>query len=118
MITVAYGVNDWHCGVNAEKYLENARGFLHALKRKHPRAKLCVLSPIWCGDADRTDLFPFRDIPKILSRAIEGLEDARVIDCYDFVPHDPAMFADGRLHPNDGGYAYYFEGLVAAGILK
>ena len=77
-----------------------------------------MLSPIWCGDADRTDLFPFREMPSLLSRAIEGLSDARVIDCYDFIPHDPAFFADARLHPADKGYRYYFDGLVASGILE
>ena len=118
LITVAYGVNDWHCGVPADKYFENARDFFHTLKRKYPKAKLCVLSPIWCGDSDSGKPFPFRDLPDIFARAVEGLSDAHVIDCYDFIPHDPVFFADGGLHPNDEGYRYYFEGIVASGVLK
>lgn len=119
LITVAYGVNDWHFGVSSEKeFYENAHAFLTTLARRYPSARLCVLSPIWCADADRTDLFPFRKIPEILSAAVAELPNARLIDCFDFVPHDGAMFADWGLHPNSEGYDCYFEGLRAAGILE
>jgi len=119
MITVAYGVNDWHFGVSSEKeFCENARAFLSSLHERYPDARLFVLSPLWCGDADRADPFPFRKIPEILAEAISGIEGARVVDCFDFIPHDPAFFADGGLHPNDGGYDYYYKGLAEAGLLS
>ena len=119
IITVAYGVNDWHFGVSSpEELYKNARGFLSLLHERYPKARLFVLSPLWCGDSDRADLFPFREIPKILSKATEGISGARVVDCFDFIPHDCAMFADGGLHPNDKGYEYYFKGLCSSGLLS
>ena len=36
-----------------------------------------------------------------------------VIHGYDFIPHDPAMFGDVYLHPNDDGFAHFAQNACA-----
>lgn len=114
LITVAYGVNDWHRGIRREEYTENARAFLVNLRKKHPKAPIFVLSPIWTGDYENKEPFPFRELPCVFNDAKEGLCDVYVIDCFDFVPHDAAYYMDLVLHPNDEGYDFYAKGVLDA----
>ena len=113
LITVAYGVNDWHFGAHSEQELfGNAKSFFDGLSEKYPSARIFALSPIWTLDWEKENYIPFREIPALLSRAAG--KGVTVIDCFPFVPHDPALFRDGCLHPNDEGYAHYANALIAA----
>ena len=48
----------------------------------------------------------------LICQAVKDNPNATVIRGYDLVPHDPALFADLRLLPNDIGFDCYYENLV------
>ena len=37
-----------------------------------------------------------------------------MVDCFDFIPHDPANYSPDVLHPNDDGFAHYARGVIEA----
>lgn len=114
LILIAYGTNDWSHRIPLKELIQSARAFYTALRARHPLTPICVLSPIWRADAERTDTFPFRSLPDALREAASGLPGVSVVDCFAFVPKDTALFADGSLHPNDEGFAPYTEGVLRA----
>jgi hypothetical protein len=54
----------------------------------------------------------FRSIPKHLQEIAGDIGNMQVIDCFDFVPHQTAMFYDLRLHPNDEGFGHYANCMI------
>lgn len=112
VITVAYGVNDWHFGISSrEEFSENARGFFEGLLKKYPTARVCAISPIWTRDFERGTPFSYRELPAMIASAAG--ERVTVIDGFSFVPEDERLYSDG-LHPNDEGFDYYAEALLRA----
>jgi len=54
----------------------------------------------------------FFTIAKTIRELTADLERVTVIDGFGFVPQDPALFADLRLHPNDAGFEHYAANLI------
>ncbi len=110
-VAVAYGTNDWsRC--TREETEEYCRSFYQSLSQKYPNAKIFALTPIWRADLNEQREFgAFFDVEKMISSIVEDLENVNVISGFDFVPHDPALYADARLHPNDEGFLHYFKNL-------
>ncbi len=112
-IAVAYGTNDWSHG-NREELLRNCEGFYRALSQKYPAARIFAIGPIWRGDHTAYKPYgAFSQLIEDIQNCVIGLPNVTFINGYDFVPHDPAYFADLRLHPNDSGFSHYFENLYA-----
>lgn len=111
LITVAYGTNDWNKCDHAT-LLENSRLFFEALAERHPDIPIIALAPIWRLNWEQEKpAGDFRAIATHFRTLAEEIPTLRVIDCFDFIPHERALFADLRLHPTDEGFRYYFEGL-------
>ena len=112
LITVAYGTNDWSALPETD-FTENCDGFLSRLSARYPETETLVLTPIWRKDhTDRHPLGRFSRAGEIISACAERHPQMRVIDGFDLVPHDEALFGDLSLHPNDEGFSFYFENLV------
>lgn len=116
IITVAYGTNDWN-GVKNVILEENAREFLVALRKNYPQAPIVLLAPVWRKNwqAEKPKV-AFREIPGIFEKLAGEIGNARVVDCFDFIPHDPENYSPDVLHPNDKGFAHY-AGAVKKAIL-
>ena len=114
LITVAYGTNDWS-GVNNEKLERNATEFFTALRQNYPNAPIVMLTPVWRGDWQRErPAVAFREIPALFASIAEKVGNCFVVDCFDFIPHDPANFSPDVLHPNDAGFDFYAKGVIEA----
>ncbi len=112
IITVAYGTNDWSRG-DRQRLIEHSRGFFEGLSALYPTAKIFALTPIWRGDADKsTGVGAFEEIAKIIEDSVKNLPNVHVINCTDFVPHNPQMFSPDVLHPNDLGFSHYAESVI------
>ena len=111
IVTVAYGTNDWsHWGACFD---DECPRMLKVLSERYPRAEIFVLSPIWRGDWDRKGSMETRlpDLHQTICEYARPYSNITVINAWNFVPHIPACFGDGHLHPNDLGFGLYAEGI-------
>ena len=109
IVTVAYGTNDWsHWGACFDEECPN---MLRTLSERYPMAEIFVITPIWRGDWDRKGSMELRlpDLYKKICEYARPYPNVRVINAWNFVPHLPAFFGDGHLHPNDLGFGIYAE---------
>lgn len=112
IITVAYGTNDWG-GQKKELFDAYSYAFYTLLSHNYPNAKIFAFSPVWRGNWDKvTNVGPFMRVLERLNEIAAKIPNMTVIDCTDFIPHDPEMFSPDVLHPNDKGFAHYAEGVI------
>ena len=112
LITVAYGTNDWN-GRTPDLWIHNAREFYTELRKNYPDTKILVLAPVWRGDwqSDKPG-GDFRQVAQTLEEIAVQIGNALFIDCFDFIPHDPAYYSPDVLHPNSDGFRCYGEKLL------
>ena len=110
-VVVAYGTNDWRF-ITPEDFFDRYCALLDTIGQYYPTAQVFLLTPIWRKDTDTESRWERFDlVEQYIRRAAERLPRAAVIRGFDFVPHDESYYADLRLHPNDAGFACYFEQL-------
>lgn len=110
-IVVAYGTNDWSHSTR-QRLQERSKDFYTILSEKYPTAKIIAMTPIWRADWQlEKPVGPFHDVEAIIRDGVKELKNVTVVRCFDMVPKDVDLFADLRLHPNDAGFAYYYESL-------
>ncbi len=110
-ITVAYGTNDWG-GSEKEVFRADCKAFYENLRKSYPNTKIFAITPVWRKDKDEeTACGPFETAETFIREAVENLDNVTVISGMDLVPWDENLYGDLRLHPNDEGFALYFENL-------
>ncbi len=112
-ISVAYGTNDWSkCLPDQFRY--NCREFYKALHDNYPTARIFAITPIWRGDyRDYRPMGDFFTIANTIREVTADLDRVTVIDGFDLVPQDTALFSDRYLHPDDAGFDHYATNLIA-----
>lgn len=114
LITVAYGTNDYSKRTR-EDFTAAANEYYARLRRAFPTAKIFALLPIWRGDtAKPRSVGSFEEAKAIVRAAAEAQANTVVLDGNTFVPHLPEFFSDKYLHPNDMGFKFYADALLAA----
>ena len=112
-VTVAYGTNDWG-KYSKSDFIDNCRGFYKTLSAKYPRAKIFAITPIWRKELEEKRAFgSFFDVDPTIRECVGDIDGVTVIGGFDLVPKEEKYFGDLRLHPNDEGFALYFEGLYS-----
>ncbi len=113
LITVAYGTNDWTL-IGKVEFEANCRAFYERLSLNYPDVNIYAITPIWRADhnMDAQKEYPFKYVAEFINRVAKGLDNITVIDGYDFIPKDTALFSDGYLHPNDDGFAYHADSII------
>ena len=108
-ITVAYGTNDL-VHVDGSRFNEDVELFFSNLRRHYPNAKIACITPIWRATFDGANNFDtIENLEKRMAAAVANIPGVKVVCGYDFVPHDTALLSDLSTHPNDAGFAYYYE---------
>lgn len=107
LITVAYGINDWHQDPSFDSIREHITGFYARLHELYPQVPTYVLTPIWCDDM----LTPqpcgsFADVTGLILEIAGQYSQIRIIDGVGISPHNPSCYSDGWLHPNISGFSY------------
>lgn len=113
VIFCAYGVNDWH-QLTQPEFEDRCRRFWSAICAKYPGAEKYALTPIWFLPAGETAFGSFENVEKTIRSVLEEFPEVKVLRGWDFVPHDPECYGDGRLHPNAEGFAEYCKNLLKA----
>lgn len=110
-ITVAYGTNDWS-GTEEADFYERCSAFYRALVQNYPDTPIFAITPIWREDYEAEKPFgDFSKVEKHIREIVGKYENITCIRGFDFVPGEARYFGDLRLHPNDEGFARYFESL-------
>ena len=116
LILGAYGVNDWHQMLQPE-FEDRCCRFWQALCSQYPNTKKFALTPIWFKPTREVAFGPYAEfdtIEKTICKVMKEFPEVTVLRGWDFVPHDPEYFGDGRLHPNDKGFDAYYQNLLKA----
>ncbi len=110
-VTVAYGTNDWNF-CTQEEFAQNCKNFLSNITANYTNAKVLVITPIWRKEHTEDRPFgEFENVDKIIKSVAQNFKNLTVVSGFNFVEHNEKYFADLRLHPNDKGFAQYFENL-------
>lgn len=113
LILGAYGVNDWH-RLTQPDFEDRCCRFWQALCRQYPEAKKFALTPIWFIPTREVKFGPFENVEKTIRKVVGEFPEVILIHGWDFVPHDPDYYGDGRLHPNAKGFDEYYRNLTNA----
>ena len=108
-ITVAYGTNDL-VHVDGSRFNEDCHTFFANLRKHYPKAKIACITPIWRATFDGANNFDtIENLEKRMAAAVADVPGVKVVRGYDFIPQDTGLLSDLSTHPNDEGFAYYFE---------
>ena len=114
IITVAYGTNDWNVDISKDVFIDRINEFFEALTQNYPTAKIFIIAPIWRADWQDEHAFgEFLGIKEELLNVANKYQNTHLINGFDFVPNERDLFSDKYLHPNDEGFSYYADNLVA-----
>ena len=113
-ITVAYGSNDWSHR-EQDRFRQCCGEFFENLVKHYPTTPMVAITPIWRKDFEKETPFgDFAQVETIIREVCQQYKNITVLRGFEFVPQDPAYFGDLRLHPNNKGFAHYFQNLKAA----
>lgn len=107
-ILVAFGTNDWGGKKTPDEIQKKVTAFYGSLAKYYPNADIFAITPIWRGDEKtRRQDMPFLQVGEIIREEIASFPNIRMIDGYNLIPHDPTLYSEDLLHPNDIGCAHY-----------
>ncbi len=119
LITVLYGANDYYLISTNKKSFEQVINEIHLYFEKlaelYPDSKIYVITPIWCGNEEKSKEFNigYEKLRKCIKKEAE-LKNFNVIEGLDLIPHNEKFYCDASLvHPNAEGY-----NLLADNLLK
>lgn len=116
-ILVGFGTNDWRCET-VEDFLTMCRKFYENLATYYPGVPVIAITPVWRADMEAVkDIIhfgPIHEIEQYVREITAPYGNVTVVRGYEFIPEDPNMFGDLRLHPNDEGFAHYGKNLLKA----
>ena len=108
-ITVAYGTNDL-VHVDGSRFNEDVESFFASLRKHYPQAQIACITPIWRTTFNGPDNFDtIENLEKRMAAAVAKVPGVKLIRGYDFIPQDTSLLSDLSTHPNDAGFAYYYE---------
>ena len=110
-VLVNYGTNDW---AGQRDVKNTSERYFRRLSERFPKAKVIVVEPIWRateGSVKEKTGYTIADVRAIIrDNALRC--GFTVIPGIDLVPHDPELFSDASLHPNDAGFDLYADNLI------
>lgn len=111
VVVLNFGTNDWS---GQRDVKDTSDRYLKRIHELFPDARTFVVEPIWRateGTVKEKTGYTVADVRAIIrENALRyGLT---VIPGIDLVPHDPNLFSDQSLHPNDRGFDHYADNLI------
>ena len=111
IVVINYGTNDW---ARERDVRVTADAYLKRLAECFPGARRFVIQPVWRtseGTVKEKTGWTIQDVREIIAETALRYGHT-VIPGIDLIPHDPAMFSDGKVHPNDTGFDHYAGNLI------
>jgi lysophospholipase L1-like esterase len=115
LITLAYGTNDWQTIRDFSLIEHSIPAYFKKLRELFPETPVIAITPIWRADLGLpvTSGAPLEAVGTVIRREAAKYPGITVVEGFELVPHDRAFFADGFLHPNAEGFAFFTENLAA-----
>ena len=110
VVTVAYGVNDFHHYKTLSQMKEHLCSYLDKLRDAYGDKRVMIISPIWFKNREGKPMGRFEDCRALIAAEAEN-RGFIYIDGLSFVPPLDDFFTDG-LHPNDLGFSLLSENLI------
>lgn len=110
-VIVAYGTNDFGHNKTQDEMRAHVRAHLGMIAEEYAKKRIFVISPIWRG-VQVKPMGSFAECRTIVAEEAERLGLAH-IDGLTLVPPFPELFPDDLLHPNELGFSFYAENLIA-----
>ena len=115
LVTVAYGTNDWHSGKVLDEIKTSIQLFYRRLNEVFPDVPVVVLTPIWREDLETAQpCGTFADLIDAICQVASAYPQVHLVDGLAVSPHYAALYSDGWLHPNIGGFSYLAPRLYRA----
>ena len=113
LITVAYGTNDWRHGTK-ENFEQACLAFFVNLRSSYPNVPIIALTPLWRVDIDTDYEFgqPLNYVSSHINLVAKQVDNMTVINCIDYIPHNPRLFQTDGVHPIDAGFMHYGNNLI------
>ncbi|MCQ2387423.1 MAG: SGNH/GDSL hydrolase family protein [Clostridia bacterium] len=111
-VFVAFGTNDFSKTKTKKEFVDCCKAYYKKISEFYADATVFALTPIWRKDYLKKTAFKFECVKEEIIKATEKLKNVVVIDGFDFVPHNPKLYGDLRLHPNDKGFIKYAKSLI------
>ena len=110
-VLVSYGTNDFG-HTEPETFARDLPAFHRRMHEAFDRTPVIVLLPALRKIAEKEKpLGTLRDVSARIAESASAYPNFHVVDCIDMIPHDPEMFFDHTLHPNDEGMGHLARGL-------
>ena len=110
-VIVAYGTNDFGHYKTQDEMRSHVRVHLTLIAKEYAGKRIFVISPIWRGVQQKA-MGTFAECRAIVAEEAERL-GLRHIDGLSLVPPLPELFPNDLLHPNELGFSFYAENLIA-----
>lgn len=115
-VLVALGTNDFTHYKTKEDFRTHLCAHLDLIAEEYKACKLFILSPIWRDIGER----PFGRVEELHDILVEEIErrGLRHVNGLSLVPHSASFMADRSVHPNDIGFGFFAENLLAQIVEK
>lgn len=110
-VIVAYGTNDFGHYKTQDEMRGHVRAHLALIAKEYEGKRIFVISPIWRG-VQQKPMGTFAECRKIVIEEAARLGLVH-IDGLSLVPPLPELFPNDLLHPNELGFSFYAENLIA-----
>ena len=110
-VIVAYGTNDFGHYKTQDEMRAHVRAHLSLVAKEYAGKRIFVISPIWRGNQTKP-MGSFAECRAIVAEEAESL-GLMHIDGLSLVPPLPELFPNDLLHPNELGFSFYAENLIA-----
>ena len=118
VVILSWGTNNYAGGGGNASHILTNLGVevpknIEAIKLKFSNAKIIAITPIWRSDESGIN-FSLKDFIGKLKEVYSYSPEIRVLDGYNYVPHEKNYYNGGdlKLHPNSLGHIEYGKSLL------
>lgn len=111
-VFIAYGTNDWMWANEGSPV--RIKEFFAIFDGLYQNANKYVIPPIWRADMNEHPEFTYslEEIRQMIKEEAQNY-NIKILDVFELIPHDPKLYFDEYLHPNEMGFSYYADAVDA-----
>ena len=114
LLFIEFAINDYYNGVSYEQVIRSSESIVRIANRHNPGIDIIYVLTFDTGtkDSDYNQLKAHRDVAKYYGYPCIKLSD-KVYSLLEKTGEDLSVYLKDNVHPNDKGYEYYAEQIIA-----